>query len=59
MIILIAIAVVCLALIALLRNKGPVRGSRGSGPIMWRGGRRELTEEAARDLVVKRLRDRE
>jgi len=37
--------------------KGPGRALRGSGPIMWRGTRRELTEEEA--VRMTRIKSRE
>jgi hypothetical protein len=55
-IVLIAVAAICLALIAALKPKDPIR-PRESGPISWRGGRRQLTEEEAARLVRERLRD--
>jgi hypothetical protein len=57
MIVLIALVVICVALLIALRTKNPVRN--GSGPIVWRGGRRQLTEEAAAKMVVDRLRGRD
>jgi hypothetical protein len=51
MIVLIALAAICLVLIALLRTKGPMRAKRTSGPITWQGGRRQLTEEEAARLT--------
>ncbi len=60
MIVLIALAAICLALIAYLRGKDPVRrGGAESGPFTWRGGRRQITEDEAVRLVVERLRERE
>lgn len=58
MIALIVVAAACIVLVYGLRNAGPSR-NRGAGPIAWRSGRRELTEEAARELVVRRLRGHE
>jgi hypothetical protein len=56
--VLIALAVACVVLFGLLLPSGR-RGNRESGPIVWRGGRRELTEDAAAKMVLDRLRDRE
>jgi hypothetical protein len=53
MLILIAFAVVCLALIVYLRQ-GPSRSFPGSGSFMWRG--RTLSEEDAAKMVRDRLR---
>ncbi len=38
---------------------GPSRRRRegNDGPIVWRGGRRMLTEDAARRMVAGKLRD--
>jgi hypothetical protein len=53
MLILIALAVVCLALVAYLRQ-GPNRSFPGSGFLLWRG--RSLSEDEAAQMVRDRLR---
>jgi hypothetical protein len=53
MIVLIAIAIVCFALIAYLRQ-GPNRPSAGSGSVFFRG--RSLSEEEAAKMTRDRLR---
>jgi hypothetical protein len=58
LILLIALAAICIALIAFLRTD-PIRRKRESGPISWRGGRRQLTEEEAARITLERLRDRD
>ncbi|MGC2129906.1 MAG: hypothetical protein WA629_07410 [Candidatus Aquilonibacter sp.] len=52
MIVLIAVAVVCFALVVYLRQ-GPSRPSAGSGSVFFRG--RSLSEEEAAKMVRHRL----
>ena|GEM_PF-6800134 len=59
MIVLLVLAVVCVVLIGLLLPKNRTGRKDGSRSIVWRGGRRELTEEAAAKMVLDRLRDRD
>jgi len=51
MIVLVALAVVCLALVFMLMQKGPRRALRGPGPFVSNWGRREMTEEEAARLT--------
>ena len=55
MLLMIALAAICLGLIAYLRTD-PIRRYRESGPISWRGGRRQITEEEAARITLDRLR---
>jgi hypothetical protein len=54
LIVLIALAVICGALYFTLNGTGPIR-KRESGPFVWRGGRRVLTDDAARELTRRRI----
>jgi hypothetical protein len=53
LLVLIALAIVCLAIALLLLGKSPRRIFPGSGSLLWRG--RQLSEEEAAQMVRDRL----